>query len=219
MIKIENVTKVYRKNKKTIKILDDISYEFLDNKLYYIFGESGAGKTSLIRILGLLCKSDVGKIYINNYDVSKLNDKELSKIRNEEIGFIFQDYYLNFNLTALDNILLPTFFKDKKDNKRRALILLNKFNLENRKMHYPKELSGGEQQRVAIIRALINNPSIILADEPLGALDEKNALIVLGILKDIAKSGKTVIVVSHDKIVQDWADVTLFLKNGKIIEQ
>ncbi len=221
MIKLCKISKNYIKNKKTIEVLKNIDYVFKPNTLYCIIGKSGAGKSTLIQILGLLLPLSDGELIINNKNTKDLNDDEKSNIRNKEIGFIFQSYYLNPLMKAYENVLLPTYVnKSIKDNDRKKLAseILEKLGLKDRINHYPKELSGGEQQRVAIARALINNPSIILADEPTGSLDPENEEKIMKILKNLSKNGKCVIVVSHSNTVKNYADIVLKLENGYIKE-
>ena len=161
-----------------------------------------------------------GKYVINDRDVSMLSDKELSNIRMENIGFIFQDYYLDENLRAYENVMLPMLINkkiDKSDRKIKAIDLLKNIGLGDRVNHYPKELSGGEQQRVCIARALANNPDYLLGDEPTGNLDEENEIKILETLKKLSLNGKCVIVVSHSNEVRNYADEVLFIKNGKLV--
>lgn len=219
MLKIENLSKSY--NGKKIVVLKKINYEFKENKIYCIIGKSGAGKSTLVEILGLLLDYDDGKIMINGKYISTKSESEKAKIRNKEIGFVFQSYYLNPFMKAYENVMLPMFLdkrKSKKEMKDRAYKLLNIVGLKDRETHYPKELSGGEQQRVAIARALSNNPHIILADEPTGALDSENADNVLSILKSLAKNNRCVIIVSHDERVKKYSDVVLELGNHQLKE-
>lgn len=221
MIELKNVEKSYKKKDKQIEVLKNINYKFCNNKFYYINGKSGAGKSTIIQILGLLLNINEGTILLNGKDVSKLNENERAEIRNKEIGFIFQSYYLNPFMKAYENVILPTFTnKDMNDNERKELAykLLKQVDLENRIEHYPKEMSGGEQQRVAIARALINNPNIILADEPTGSLDPENEETILKYLRHLADIGKCVIVVSHSKSLENYADVILKIENHTIIE-
>lgn len=220
MIVLENVSKSYFKEKE-IKILNNINYKFNDGKLYCIMGKSGSGKTTLIQLLGLLLKQDEGNIVINNRKTTLLNDDDLALIRNKEIGFIFQSFYLNPLMKAYENVMLPCYLdktKSLKDIKEESYFLLSKLGLSGREKHYPKELSGGEKQRVAIARALINNPNIILADEPTGSLDEENEIVILELLKKLSNEGKCIIVVTHSKNVTKYADKLLYLRNGKIEE-
>ncbi len=221
MIELKNVEKSYKKKNKQIEVLKNINYKFCNNTFYYINGKSGAGKSTIIQILGLLLNINEGTILLNGKDVSKLNEDERAEIRNKEIGFIFQSCYLNPFMKAYENVILPTFTnRNINDNERKELAykLLKQVDLENRAEHYPKEMSGGEQQRVAIARALINNPNIILADEPTGSLDPDNEEAILKYLRHLADIGKCVIVVSHSKSLEKYADVTLKIENHKIIE-
>ena len=221
MIKLTNVTKYYIKDREKINVLKSVNYEFLPNKLYCIIGQSGSGKSTLIQSLGLLLKISSGDIIINKKNISKLKENEKASIRNKEIGFVFQSFYLNPLLKAYENVMLPTYVnKNIKSNERkeRAYKLLDLLGLKGRETHYPKELSGGEQQRVAIARALINNPSVILADEPTGALDSKNEKNILSILKTLSQKGKCVIVVTHSDKVMNYADVVLKIEDNNIKE-
>ncbi len=220
-MKLEHINKIYNIKNKKINVLNDINYEFSKRKFYVIKGHSGAGKTTLIKILGLLINPSSGRLLINNEDVSRLNSDELADLRMSNIGFIFQDYNLDYNLTAIDNVMLPMLINpniNKKDRKMIAETLLIKLGLQERINHYPRELSGGEQQRVAIARALANDPDIILADEPTGNLDEKNEELVFQELKKLSSEGKCVIVVTHSNEMAKYADEILLLKDGLLIK-
>ena len=176
-MKLINVNKSYNTSYGKLQILKNISVSFEKGKFYAIMGRSGSGKSTLVNILGLLDNFDDGDYYLNDINVKQLNDKTKSKIRGLNIGFVFQSFYLNKNLTAYENIILPTYINDKMDDtkrKSRALNIMKKLEIIDRKEHKPSSLSGGEQQRVAIARALINNPDIIIADEPTGNLDSSN---------------------------------------------
>ncbi len=217
---IENIEKIYSTSTEKVIGITNFSYSFEKGKFYAIMGHSGSGKSTLIRILGLMDNATSGKYVINGKDVSKLSDKELSNIRMENIGFIFQDYYLDQNLKAYENVMLPMLINkkiDRSDRKNKAIDLLNNIGLGDRVNHYPKELSGGEQQRVCITRALANNPDYLLGDEPTGNLDEENEIKVLETLKNLSLNGKCVIVVSHSNEVKNYADEVLFIKNGKLV--
>lgn len=206
------------KNEKIIA-MDNINLEFKTGKFYAIMGHSGSGKSTLIQILGLLDNLTKGELFINGKDVSNLTENEKADIRMQEIGFVFQSFYLNPRLNALENVMLPMYinFKIKrKKRKEKAINLLSSFGLENRKTHYPKELSGGEQQRIAIVRALVNDPNFILADEPTGNLDVKNEKIVFDTLRKLADNGKSVIVVSHNENIKNYADEVIYIENGKV---
>jgi len=184
-------------------------------------GRSGSGKTTLVNILGLLDNVTSGKYFLNDNDITNINSELKSKIISENIGFVFQSFYLNNNLSALENVILPLYINmNVKSNDRKDLAkdMLTKFNLGGRINHKPKELSGGEQQRVAIARALINNPKIIIADEPTGNLDSQSEKEVFDILKKISKEDKIVIVVSHNPIVKEYADCILEMEDGELNE-
>lgn len=219
-IEVSKLQKKYYKEKIEITVIDNLSISFEKGKFYAIVGESGAGKSTLLKCISLLCPIDSGIITINDRDISKLNDNELSQIRLKEIGMIFQDYNLLHYLSSLENAMLPLLlYKDKDISqcKQVASKMLEYVGLEKRENHYPKELSGGEQQRVAIARALVNNPSIILADEPTGNLDKKNKMLVLKLLRKITDDNKCVVVVTHDSDVLQFADKVLSLVDGKLI--
>lgn len=221
-MKLINVNKSYNTSYGKLQILKNISVSFEKGKFYAIMGRSGSGKSTLVNILGLLDNFDDGDYYLDNINVKQLNDKTKSRIRGLNIGFVFQSFYLNKNLTAYENIILPTYINDKMDDtkrKNRALNIMKKLEIIDRKEHKPSSLSGGEQQRVAIARALINNPDIIIADEPTGNLDSSNELEVLKILKEISKQGKIVIVVSHNPIIKNYADILYKINDGKISEE
>lgn len=212
-IKIEKLTKEYHAHDKKVKIFKELSLTFEYGKMYGIIGHSGCGKSTLIKLIGTLEKANSGTIYINGKDVKLLNDEELAMLRNKAIGFIFQDYLLDDCLNVYDNILLPTL-KTKNDVNNKILELLNEFGINDRIKHFPKELSGGECQRVAICRALINNPDILLCDEPTGNLDRNNEKFIMEKLKEYAKSGKCIIVVSHSNIISDYADEIINLEES-----
>ena len=220
-MKLKNVCKSYKKKGKKISVLQDLSYSFRFGKLYAIFGESGSGKTTLIYILGLLEKVTSGSYILDKVDVTKLNRKELISLRKNNIGYVSQSMDLNDYLNSLENVLLPMLVNSDISKDERTVIakkLLKKFGLEKRMNHYPKELSGGEKQRVCIARALANRPKYLLCDEPTSSLDKRNTIKVFQLLKDLSQEGLCVIVVSHNEKVFDYADYCLELKDGKLIE-
>lgn len=220
ILKVKNLVKNYYKDNEKIEAVNNISYNFEKGKFYAIMGPSGSGKSTFLHLIGTLDTYDEGSVFINNIDVSSLDDLQLSKIRKEEIGFVFQSFYLNNNMKAYENVIMPIML-DKipyKDKKEKGITILNSLGLEKRVNHYPSELSKGECQRVAIARALINNPNIMLADEPTGNLDSKNERNIFELLKKLSLEGKCVIVVSHNKEIKKYADVVLKIRDGKLYE-
>ncbi len=219
-MKLINLSKKYNIGKPNeIEVLKNVNKEFDKGKLYAIMGKSGAGKSTLISILGLLDSPTTGIYIFEGKNVSKLKEKEKAKIRNKKIGFVFQSYFLDNKLTAFENAILPCIINKKeiKEKKEYAKDLFERFHLANRMNHYPSELSGGEMQRVAIIRALINNPDYVIADEPTGNLDSKTEIEIFKLLKEISKE-KCVIVVTHDKQIKEYCDVLYHIKDGVIYE-
>lgn len=220
ILKVKNLVKNYYKDNEKIEAVNNISYNFEKGKFYAIMGPSGSGKSTFLHLIGTLDTYDEGSVFINNIDVSSLDDLQLSKIRKEEIGFVFQSFYLNNNMKAYENVIMPIML-DKipyKDKKEKGITILNSLGLEKRVNHYPSELSKGECQRVAIARALINNPNIILADEPTGNLDSKNERNIFELLKKLSLEEKCVIVVSHNEEIKKYADVVLKIRDGKLYE-
>ena len=220
-ISLKDISKKYQTETETIEVLKDVTISFKYGKFYAIMGHSGSGKSTLIKLLGLLDDKYSGRYTIGDKNVSELNDDKCSEIRNDKIGFIFQDYNLDPYLKAYENVIVPMRVnkKNKKiDKKEKAISLLESVGLEKRINHFPRQLSGGEQQRVSIARALANDPDIILADEPTGNLDEKNEKIIFENLKRLTNQGKCVIVVSHSNEVKKYADCLLEIKNGNIEE-
>lgn len=219
MIRLENIYKEYKLGKESVMALNNVSVEFQEGKMYAIMGRSGSGKSTLVHILGLLDNPTSGHIYLDNKDVTNLKEDKVQEIIGQNIGFVFQKFYLNNNLTALENVILPSLINKKmtKDERRKkAIKLLKLVGLENRLNHKPKELSGGEAQRVAVARSLINNPKIIIADEPTGNLDKTSELTIFKLLKEISKQDKIVIVVSHNELIKEYANKVYYLDDGAL---
>lgn len=218
-IELKTCTKNYFKNKEKISAVKNVTYKFTKGTFYVIVGNSGSGKSTLLHCMGTLDNFSNGIIKINGMDISKLSNNDLADLRRDNIGFVFQSFYLNPSLTALQNVMLPLYLI-KNMSKQERLIKANKIletvGLSNRKNHLPKELSGGEQQRVAIARALANDPNIILADEPTGNLDKKNEKLIYEIFKKLVLNGKCVIVVSHNENILKYADIILSMNNGTL---
>lgn len=217
VIECFNINKLYKNN---VIAVNNVSFSFKTGTFYSIMGHSGSGKTTLIQMLGLLNENTGGELMINNINTKKLNTLQKADMRRDVFGFVFQSYFLNKNMKAFENVMIPMLINSAiKKKKERAISLLEQFGLSNRIDHYPNELSGGEQQRVAISRALANEPLCILADEPTGNLDKENELIVLNYLKKCSTDfGKCVIVVSHNDIVRNYSDVVITMDNGKFIK-
>ncbi len=216
MIQATNIKKSFG----TLEVLKGVDLQVAKGEIVSIVGPSGAGKTTLLQILGTLDKPNNGTVQVDGIDFSKLGEKDLAKFRNQHIGFIFQFHQLLPEFTALENVMLPAFIakKDAKEVTQRAKELLNYLQLSDRMEHKPSELSGGEKQRVAVARALINNPLLILADEPSGSLDSKNKEELHKLLFDLrAKFGLTIVIVTHDKELAALSDRVIEMRDGQIV--
>ncbi len=220
MIKLVDINKKYYLTKENVvNALNDINIEINDGEFVSIIGKSGSGKSTLLNIISCMDSNYEGNYYIDNKLINKKSKKELCKIRNSSFGFIFQNFNLLNKISAYENIELPLIYKRVSKSKRKEIILevAKKLQIEDRLNHKPIELSGGEQQRVAIARAIVTNPKIILADEPTGSLDQKTGKQILNILKDLNKSGKTLIMVTHDLELANNANRIISLSDGKIV--
>ena len=219
MLKAINLKKDFKTNKNTFKILREINLEVIEGEFISIMGPSGAGKTTLLNILSTVDKPTSGTVYYDNQDISKMNNKQLSKFRRDNIGFIFQDYNLLDSMSVEDNMALPLIIGNEKQIKIKSevLRLAKFFGIEAHLKKYPYELSGGQKQRVAAARALITSPKIIFADEPTGALDSKSSSELLNCLKDMnEKFNVTVIMVTHDPFSASYSKKVIFIKDGKL---
>jgi len=218
MISIQNISKTFTQNNK-LTVLNDIKLEVQKSELISIVGASGAGKTTLLNIIGTLEKTDSGNLFIDGIDVTKLSDKELSKFRNQKIGFIFQFHHLLPEFTALENVCLPALIngESKSNAEQRAIDILKLLNVDNRMNSKPSTLSGGEQQRVAVARALINNPVVILADEPSGNLDSHHAEQLHDLFFELRdKLQQTFVIVTHNESLANRADKKYTIKDGEL---
>lgn len=217
MIQVENLSKTFRKESLEVRVLEDISLAIHKGEFVSIMAPSGMGKSTLLNILGCLDKPTSGAYILDGVPVHDLDDDELSKIRNEKLGFVFQSFHLLPRMTAWENVTLPLIYSDADgDMKERAIQVLTSVGLADRVDHLPRELSGGQQQRVAIARALVNNPRIILADEPTGNLDSVSGQEVMKIFRELHAAGTTLIVVTHDREVALQADRIIEMKDGRI---
>lgn len=216
MIKTNLLNKKYGE----LHVLKDVDLHIMPSEIVALMGASGAGKTTLLQIIGTLDQADSGQILINNRDVTKLSDNKLSEFRNKEIGFVFQFHHLLAEFTALENVMLPALIgkQNKKETEERAKELLNIMHLYDRANHKPSQLSGGEQQRVAVARALINSPSVILADEPSGNLDSRNAKELHEYFFKLRETYKqTFLIVTHSEELAKMSDRMIEMQDGKII--
>ena len=216
IIHIENIRKSYIMGRQVLPVLKGISLNIFKNEYVALMGPSGSGKSTLMNILGCLDTPTEGKYILNGNDVSKMEDNQLAEIRNKEIGFVFQQFNLLPRLSALENVALPLVYAGmpKKQRNERAMDVLEKVSLTDRSHHKPNELSGGQSQRVAIARALVNNPSIILADEPTGNLDSKTSFEIMEIFDKIHDGGNTVILVTHEEDIANFARRIIRLRDG-----
>ena len=218
IIKTENLTKDYETGTQVVSALKGINLSVEKGEFLSIMGPSGSGKTTLMNIIGCLDSPTNGSYYLNDKSVSKLDDDELAKIRNEEIGFVFQSFHLLARNTAFDNVMLPLKYAgvSKEEATKRSNNVLDLVGLSSRSKHTPAELSGGQQQRVAIARALVNEPSILFADEPTGNLDSKTGQDVMKIFKDLNKNGQTIILITHEDSIAKQSNRIITIMDGLI---
>jgi putative ABC transport system ATP-binding protein len=217
MIEVSNLSKTFQKDSMEVRVLQEVFLTIKEGEFVSIMAPSGMGKSTLLNILGCLDKATEGTYILDGVPVHDMDDDELSRTRNEKIGFVFQSFHLLPRMTAWENVILPLIYSDADSNmKERAIQVLSSVGLGDRVDHLPRELSGGQQQRVAIARALINNPRIILADEPTGNLDSSSGEEVIKIFRELHSGGVTLIVVTHDMEVALQADRIIQMKDGKI---
>ncbi len=218
IIHLENIRKSYYLGKNELQVLKGISLDIFKNEYVALMGPSGSGKSTLMNLLGCLDTASAGKYVLNGKDVSRMPDNDLAEVRNKEIGFVFQQFNLLPRLTAAENVALPLVYSgiNRKERIERSLQVLKTVKLDDRSHHKPNELSGGQAQRVAIARALINNPSIILADEPTGNLDSKTSYEIMDIIGKIHAAGNTVILVTHEEDISQYAHRIIRLRDGLI---
>jgi len=220
LIKLENVWKIYQLGKLELAILKNITLDISRGDFVVILGPSGSGKSTLLNLLGCLDLPTRGRIFLAGRDIAKLSEDELAQIRGKTIGFIFQQFNLLPNLTALENVMIPMIFQGKSESERqkRAEFLLSSLGLGERILHRPPELSGGEQQRIAIARALSNNPEIIVADEPTGNLDSSTGKKIMEILINLHRDEKkTIVVVTHDPTIANYSNQIVNIKDGQLV--
>lgn len=220
LIKVRDMCKIYNPGENEVRALDHVSLEIQKGEFVAIIGHSGSGKSTLMNMLGCLDIPTSGEYYLNGKDVSEMGDNQLSEIRNEEIGFIFQGFNLIANLTAIENVELPLIYRGigRSERHKLALEALKMVGLEQRMHHKPAEMSGGQQQRVAIARAIAAKPPVILADEPTGNLDSASTKEIMEILRGLHDSGRSVILITHDNDIANQAKRVVRILDGKIME-
>ncbi len=218
IIRFKEISKLYQVGTEIVHALQEVSVSINKNEFVAMMGPSGSGKSTLMNILGCLDTPTSGHYFLNGHDVSKRTDNELADIRNKEIGFIFQTFNLLPRSTALENVMLPLIYAGigKQERMRMATEALESVQLADRMHHRPNELSGGQRQRVAVARALVNKPSIILADEPTGNLDSKTSVEIIGLLEEIHRQGNTIVLVTHEEDIAEHAHRIIRLRDGMI---
>jgi putative ABC transport system ATP-binding protein len=218
MIELLNVTKTVRSGADDLTILDDVSFAIPDGEFVAVTGASGSGKSTLLGLIAGLDAPSSGSILIDNANVTEMSEDALAQLRSEKIGFVFQSFHLIPSLTAFENVLIPMEILGLKDARARAEKLLAEVDLTNRGHHYPTELSGGEQQRIAIARAFANQPKILLADEPTGNLDSKNGQHIFDLMTGLHRQNRvTLVLVTHDQALADKAQRQVILKDGRVL--
>lgn len=221
MIKIQNLSKVFRTEELETKALNEISLEINEGEFVTIMGASGCGKSTLLNIVGLLDDVSSGSYKLLNQEINGLNESEKSKIRKQNIGFVFQNFNLIDELSVYDNIELPLIYNNvnASERKKKVEAIAERLAISHRLKHFPQQLSGGQQQRVAVARALINDPKIILADEPTGNLDSKNGNEVMELLTDLHANGATILMVTHSDYDASFSQKTIFMKDGMVLSE
>lgn len=218
LMTLKQITKSYRSGEEELQVLKGIDLTVYEGEFVAIMGPSGSGKSTLMNIIGLLDRPTTGSYHLADNEVADLPEEDLAQVRNEEIGFVFQQFFLLSKLNALENVELPLIYAGVGARERRELAeqFLEKVELDQRMYHMPSEMSGGQKQRVAIARALVNNPSIILADEPTGALDTKTSNQIMELLTQLNQEGKTIIMVTHEPEIADYATRKIVIRDGEI---
>ena len=218
VIEVKDLEKTYYVGDMEVNALRGVSFNILQSQFSTIMGPSGSGKSTLMHIIGCLDSPTKGEYHLNGENVANMQDDQLAKIRNKEIGFVFQKFHLLPRNTALENVMLPLKYASvgKTERSKKAMEALTQVGLADRVDHRPSELSGGQQQRVAIARALVNSPAILFADEPTGNLDSKTGEEVMNLLHELNNKGQTIVLITHEKEIADQTERTIFIRDGKI---
>jgi len=218
LISIKNLTKTYVLGEQIVNALKGVSLDINKGEYLALMGPSGSGKSTLMNIMGCLDSPSQGEYWLNQKEVSKMSDSELSNIRNEEIGFVFQTFNLLNRMTALENVALPLVYSgiSRRNREERAALVLERVGLQDRMQHKPNELSGGQRQRVAVARALVNNPNLLLADEPTGNLDTKTSHEIMALFEEIHNQGNTIVLVTHEEDIAQHAKSIVRLRDGMV---
>ena len=219
MIELENIVKIYKLGEVEVAALDGVTCRIDSGEIVSIMGPSGSGKSTLMNLVGCLDRPTSGKYLLEGTDVSRLDDDELAEIRSKKIGFVFQSFNLLPQATAVSNVELPLVYSGVRNRHQRALEVLELVGMAQRANHRPSEISGGEQQRVAVARALVNNPSLILADEPTGNLDTQTSKGIMLLLQRLNSQGITIVLVTHEDDIAAYTKRTIFLRDGKIVSE
>ena len=218
ILSMRGINKSYPLGEGSVQVLFDVNIDEKKKEFVSILGPSGSGKSTLMNIIGCLDTATSGSYVLNGQDIGSLKDRQLAKVRNSDIGFVFQQFQLLNRMTALDNVVLPLIYAKvpSKERRARATVLLNKVGLGDKMMNKPKQLSGGQQQRVAIARAMVTDPAIILADEPTGALDQKTGAQIMDLFEQLNKEGKTIIMITHDPKIARRAKRIVHILDGRL---
>ncbi len=218
ILSMRGINKSYPLGEGSVQVLFDVNFDVRKKEFVSILGPSGSGKSTLMNIIGCLDTATSGSYVLNGQDIGSLKDRQLAKVRNSDIGFVFQQFQLLNRMTALDNVVLPLIYAKvpSKERRARATVLLNKVGLGDKMMNKPKQLSGGQQQRVAIARAMVTDPAIILADEPTGALDQKTGAQIMDLFEQLNKEGKTIIMITHDPKIARRAKRIVHILDGRL---
>lgn len=218
MLEVQNLTKTYNSGERALTVLDDVSFKIEEGETFSIVGPSGSGKTTLLGLCAGLDRASSGSVSLNGIKLDDLNEDDRAAVRNEHVGFIFQNFQLIPTLTALENVMVPLELRGEKNAQKTAIDLLERVGLADRKDHYPSQLSGGEQQRISLARAFSNRPKILFADEPTGNLDDETSQKVVDLIFDLNKAaGTTLVLVTHDLELANKTQKIIKLKGGKVV--